>query len=364
MKRLPFVLVLVLASLTRFDGLSSPAAQTMTAADGTARAVTAASAFLATLSSAERSKVLLELRPDLQARWSNLPTGTVMQVDRERSKTPLPRNGLRLGDLSAAQRDAVQALLRATLSADGLQKVNDIVSSDEEQERRAAPSRPPTATVRFGRAEYYVAILGTPSASSPWMLQFGGHHLAINLSFAGANRTLAPSHLGAQPALFTLESRTVRPLGDEVDKAVALVNALDAKQRQQATLGYAVADTVLAAGSDGKTIEPEGVRASTFTAAQREQLMSLIGEWVRVADDAAASVRMKEIESTLGETYFAWSGPATKEGGAYFRIQGPTVVIEYAPQALQTRGPDGAPEHIHTIYRDPTNDYGRKFARK
>jgi hypothetical protein len=180
----------------------------------------------------------------------------------------------------------------------------------------------------------------------------------------GANRTLAPTHLGAQPALFTLESRTVRPLGDERDKAVALLNALDAKQRQQATLGYAVADTVLAAGSDGKTIEPEGVRASTFTVAQRQMLMAVVGEWVRVADDAAAAARMKEIESMLGETYFAWSGPPTKEGGAYFRIQGPAVVIEYAPQALQTRGPDGAPEHIHTIYRDPTNDYGRKFARR
>jgi hypothetical protein len=308
--------------------------------------------------------VLLELRPDLRARWSNLPTGTVMQVDREKSKTPLPRNGLRLGDLNAAQRDAVQAVLRATLSAEGLQKVNDIVASDEEQERRAAPSRAATSAVRFGRAEYYVAILGTPSATSPWMLQFGGHHLAINLSFAGATRTLAPSHLGAQPALFTLESRTVRPLGDEVDKAVALLNALDAKQRQQATLGYAVADTVLAAGSDGKTIEPEGVRASTFSAAQRELLMALIGEWVRVADETAAEARMREIQAALSDTYFAWSGPPTKEGGAYFRVQGPTVVIEYAPQALQTRGPDGAPEHIHTIYRDPTNDYGRKFARR
>jgi hypothetical protein len=287
-----------------------------------------------------------------------------MQVDRERSKTPLPRNGLRLGDLNPAQRDAVQALLRATLSAEGLQKVNDIVSSDEEQERRAGPGRPPTSTVKFGRAEYYVAILGTPSATAPWMLQFGGHHLAINLSFAGPNRTMAPSHLGAQPALFTLESRTVRPLGDEVDKAVALLNALDAKQRQQAMLSYTVADTVLAAGSDGKTLEPEGVRASTFTAVQRELLLALVGEWVRVADDAAASARMREIEAGLADTYFAWSGPPTKEGGAYFRVQGPTLVIEYAPQALQTRGPDGAPEHIHTIYRDPTNDYGRKFARR
>ena len=366
MKRLTFALVVLAAGLARFDGLSSPAAvaQTSTAADGTARAVTAANAFLATLSAAQRTAVMLELRPDLQARWSNLPTGTVMQVDRDRSKTPLPRNGLRVGDLSAAQRDAVQALLRATLSAEGLQKVNDIVASDEEQERRAAPSRPSTATVKFGRAEYYVAILGTPSLSAPWMLQFGGHHLAINVSYAGANRTLAPSHLGAQPALFTLESRTVRPLGDEVDKAVALLAALDAKQRQQATLNYAVADTVLAAGSDGKTIEPEGVRASTFTAAQRELLMALVGEWVRVADDAAAAARMREIEGALADTYFAWSGPPTKEGGAYFRIQGPTVVIEYAPQALQNRGPDGAPEHIHTIYRDPTNDYGRKVSRR
>src|SRR5262245_60565563 len=236
MKRLIFVLALVLASLARFDGLWSPAAQTTTAADGTTRAVTAANAFLATLTSAERSKVLLELRPDLQARWSNLPTGTVMQVDREKSKTPLPRNGLRLGDLTAAQREAVQALLRATLSVQGFQKVNDIVASDEELERRSAPSRPKTNAVRFGRAEYYIAILGTPSPTAPWMLQFGGHHLAINLSFAGENRTLAPSHLGAQPAMFTLESKTVRPLGQELDKALALLKALDPKQRQQATL--------------------------------------------------------------------------------------------------------------------------------
>ena len=313
MKRITLVFALLLAGLSRFDGLSTPAAQTSTAADGTMRAVTAASAFLATLSPAERTKVLLELRPDLQARWSNLPTGTVMQVDRERTKTPLPRNGLRLGDLNQAQRDAIQALLRSTLSAEGVQKVNDIVASDEELERRQGPSRPPTAPVRFGRAEYYVAILGTPSATSSWMLQFGGHHLAINVSYAGADRTLAPSHLGAQPALFTLESRTVRPLGDEVDKAVALLNALDPKQRQQATLGYAVADTVLAAGSDGKTIEPEGVRASTFTAAQRKMLMDLAGEWVRVADESAAAARMKEIEGTIAETYLAWSGPPTKE---------------------------------------------------
>src|SRR5688572_9741074 len=107
MKPLLIVLVLLAAGLSRFDlPLPPAAAQGSSAADGTARAVTAANAFLATLSPAERKSVLLELRPDLMARWSNLPTGTVMQVDRERTKTPLPRNGLRFGDLGAQQQEA------------------------------------------------------------------------------------------------------------------------------------------------------------------------------------------------------------------------------------------------------------------
>ena len=365
MKRLVLVLMLLGVGIAGPRVLSSgeapQGAQPSTAAAATSRAVTAANALLSTLTADQRSKALLELRPDLRARWSNLPSGTVMQVDRARSQTPLPRNGLRLGDLTPAQLESVHALLRATLSAGGYQKAIDIVNSDEEQERRMGPTRAPTAAVRFGKAEYYVAILGTPSTTAPWMLQFGGHHLAINVTFARGDRVMTPSHLGAQPAMFTFESRTVRPLGDELDKAVALVNALNDTQRTQATLSYRVPDTVLAAGEDGRVIQPEGVRASTFSAAQRAALLDLVGEWVNVLDDSAAGARMKEISGNVGDTYFAWSGPYTKEGGAYFRIQGPTVVIEYAPQALQTRGPDGTPEHIHTIYRDPTNDYGRRL---
>jgi len=368
MKRASCVVLFLAASFAQTGGLAVPTAawyaQRATAADVTTRAVAAANAFLAALDAQQRPKALLELRPDLRARWSNLPTGTVMQVDRATSKTPLPRNGVKFGDLTPAQHEAALALLRVVLSAEGFQKVADIVSSDEEQEKRMGPTRPPTSTVKFGRAEYYVAILGNPSATAPWMLQFGGHHLAINVTVAGQNRALTPSHLGAQPAVFTLDSRTVRPLGDELDKAIALINALDATQQRQAMLGYAVADTVLAAGEDGKVIQPEGVKASTFNPAHQKMLLDLIGEWVNVIDDAQASARMKEISSRLGDTYFAWSGPTTKQGGAYFRIQGPTVVIEYAPQALNQRGPDGAPEHIHTIYRDPTNDYGIKFTGK
>jgi hypothetical protein len=86
-------------------------------------------------------------------------------------------------------------------------------------------------------------------------------------------------------------------------------------------------------------------------------LLDLAHEWVGILNDGAANAKMAEIKANLPRTYFAWSG-ATKNGGlAYFRIQGPTVIIEYAPQ-------QGDLDHIHTIYRDPTNDYGAKLVKQ
>ena len=64
--------------------------------------------------------------------------------------------------------------------------------------------------------------------------------------------------------------------------------------------------------------------------------------------------KMAEIKGNLADTYFAWRGPTTAGSAAYYRVQGPTVVIEYAPQQM---GGDAA-NHIHAMYRDPTNDYG------
>jgi len=79
-------------------------------------------------------------------------------------------------------------------------------------------------------------------------------------------------------------------------------------------------------------------------------LLDLVREWVGIMNDAFADPRMTEIRSNLANTYFAWSGPTTNGSAAYFRVQGPTLVVEYAPQ--------NSVDHIHTIYRDPTNDYG------
>jgi hypothetical protein len=316
---------------------TSPPAQTP-AADATARIVASAQAFLATLDEAGRANVQFAFDSPQKARWSNLPTGI------------FKREGLRLGDLSPAQRTAAMALLSAALSQEGYRKVVEIMRGDEVL--RGAPG----GRVRFGEDEYYLALFGVPSVSAPWMLQFGGHHLAINMTLAGRQATLAPSHTAAQPASYSFEGRTVRPLGDENDRAFALLATLDAAQRGQAILDYTVSDLVLGPGQDGRTIQPEGLRASALSASQQTMLLDLVREWAGIANDALAAPRMDELRSRLPETYFAWSGPTTNGSAAYFRIQGPTLVIEYAPQ----RGVD----HIHTIYRDPTNDYGARFARE
>ena len=327
------------------------AASLRQAAPDVQRRVTAAEAFLATLDPPKRAKANGELNAKTRTVWSNLPTGIAMQVG------ATERNGLKLGDMTPPQERAALALLQAALSPEGYEKVMAVVDADEVLEQRSAPSRKPGLAIRFGRVEFYLAILGKPSTTDPWMLQFGGHHLAINVTSAGRSSVLTPTHTGAQPASFTMQSRTVRPLGDENDKAFALINSLSADLQKQATLGATVRNLVLGPGEDGKMIAPEGVKAAGFTAAQKAALLDLIGEWVRIVGDEAAAAKMAEVKSRLDDTYFAWAGSTTNGNGAYFRIQGPTVFIEYAPQGNST-----PPDHIHTIYRDPTNDYAAKAA--
>jgi len=281
-----------------------------------------------------------------RTRWSNLPTRMV------------PRAGLSMGELTAAQRSAALALVAAVLSKRGLEKVQQIMEADGVLKRNQ------NNNPMFGEDLYYISFLGNPSATEPWMLQFGGHHLALNVTIAGERGVLTPTLTGAQPALYTVNGKTVRPLGQESDKAFALLNALDETQRKQAILGFRLADLVLGPGQDSKTIQPEGLKATAMNERQRAMLLDLISEWAGIVHETAAAARMAELKADLKETWFAWSGPSTAGPGsnitAYYSIQGPHLVIEYAPQRL---GGDPA-LHVHTMYRDPTNDYGRKLVGK
>src|SRR5579883_2615310 len=233
----------------------------------TARIVSAANAFLQTLDAQQRQSVVYAFDDEQQRkRWSNFPISMV------------PRGGISLKDMTLAQRTAAMTLLSTVLSPRGFEKVQQIMEGDEvntttETNRpprgpRGPGGPPPSGEsgggpppgmqgrgpmggpggLLFGRDLYFLSFLGTPSEKTPWMLQFGGHHLAVNVTIAGDRGVLTPTLTGAQPSLFTKDGKTVRPLAGESDKAVLLLSSLDEAQKKQAVLSYRLADLVLGPG--------------------------------------------------------------------------------------------------------------------
>lgn len=277
-----------------------------------------------------------------KAVWSNYPVSDV------------PRPGLKLGSLTPAQRTAVMKMLWELLSENGYEKVMQIMGSDQALADGGT-------NFASGKDAYTLGIFGTPNIKTPWMIEFGGHHLALNIVIAGSQGALTPTLTGAQPSIYNTNGKTVRVLAAENDKAFDLLNSFDETQRKTAILNYAVGDLVLGPGHDGEVIVPEGLKAAAMTSKQKEMLIDLILQWAGIINDAYVADRMKEIRAGINDTYFAWSGSLThqpgKNGSSYYRIQGPRVIIEFSPQ-----GVGGDPTmHVHTIYRDPLNNYGNVF---
>lgn len=368
----------VLVLFVAWFGTSASAQPNPAIGKATSDVAAAAQKFVATLDEAQRGKLIFDFKDQAQRqRWSNLPVNSFQ------------RAGLRMGDLSQPQRDAAMTVLAVALSKQGYEKIVQIVEADEALKNEGGgrsgrgpdPRGGPDARgpdgrgpddrggrrggrgggggQNFGRDNYFISFLGQPSATEPWIIQFGGHHLGINVTLAGGQGTLSPSHTGAQPATYQIEGKTIRPLGREVEKSFALLGSLDESQRKQAVLGFDIRNLVLGPGRDGQTIQPEGIKGSSLSARQQEMMLDVASEWTGIMNDAAAAAKMEEMKKNVAETWFAWAGPTEQGAAAYFRIHGPTVFIEFAPQRM---GGD-ANNHIHTIYRDPTSEYGSNLAK-
>ena len=237
------------------------------------------------------------------------------------------------------------------LSTDGYQKVIDVMDADQTLVRGGG-GRP-----MFGKDLYYLAVFGTPSETKPWLVQFGGHHLGVNVTVVGKHFVLTPTHTGTQPALFKRDGKEVRPLAVEADAAFKLLSDLDEKQRKQAVIGdKAQGELVLGPGKDGKTVDAKGIKGADLTKEQKTLLLDVIAAWVTIVESDTAAARLAAIKEKLDATYFAWSGPTDKAGAGYFRVQGPSIVIEYAPQ--------GGTGHIHTVIRNPEDEYGAGSAKR
>ena len=146
-------------------------------------------------------------------------------------------------------------------------------------------------------------------------------------------------------------------MGGEVEKAFALIGSLDKEQRRKAIRGGSRGRIQTAAGRDGVVPEPVGVACDSFNEKQRQLLMELLAEWVGDLPKAAADKRAEQLRGEIDQMHFAWHGSAEPGSDVSYRIQGPTVIVEYAGQDL-----GGDPlDHLHSMYRDPTNEYGKRL---
>jgi hypothetical protein len=279
--------------------------------------------------------------------------------------TPQPaRQGVSLQEMSEPQRDLVFGLLRASLSAKGLKKTEDIMKLNEtfaELSRRFED---------FGRWKYWITVMGTPSDTEPWGWQIDGHHLIVNYFVLGDQVVMTPTFMGSEPVRADAGPfKGTVALQDEQNKGSRLLTALDGPQRTKAVVGSEKggANTLAGAYKDNLALDYAGVRATELDDRQREQLLDLIEEYVNNQKDGHARLRMEQVRRHIDSTYFAWIGSADPEGVFYYRVQSPVILIEFDHQSPVRPGAPRGPSrnHIHTVVRTPNgNDYGRDLLRQ
>lgn len=310
----------------------------------------AAETFLARLTKEQALKVMHDVTDLEWRRWYNVDNGIYS------------RRGVSLADMNAGQRAAAMKLLQASLSAKGFALTEDIRKTD--QTLREINDQ----ALMYGEDLYFFTMMGEPSATEPWGWQIDGHHLVINYFVLGDQVVMTPAFWGAEPAV----ARTGKYAGNSVlqeeqNKGLALMQSLDASQRNFATLDTrkTVDNLKAGAGQDNLVLDYAGVPVDTFTPDQKAKLLELIGLFVGNVRDDQAKIKMEEVAALLDHTWFAWVGPVTDDAVFYYRIHSPVVLIEFDHQRPVGTTSINAPnqptrDHIHVIVRTPNgNDYGK-----
>ncbi len=302
-------------------------------------AAAAANRFLATLDQAGREEALLPPDSPLKSNWSNLPAGIL----------DFERNGARVGDMTAEQRAAMHAFLSTAMSRYGAELVEGVMAAEG-----ILSQSPRAARFDWSSDNYWLAFFGEPSTENDWSWQFGGHHLAINVAVRDGVFSMSPTFIGIEPANFELSGSAAAPLEDQVTRGVDLMRSLPESIQQASLVDSRPREVYAGAGEDGVIPPLEGSRVAEWPAAGKEQLLEIIGLWVRIMPAVAAERRLAEIGDGLDQLRFAWNGPHDGSGSIYYRVQGPELILEFS-----TQGSVGSDEgHYHSVYRNPANEYG------
>lgn len=265
---------------------------------------------------------------------------------------PKDRFGIRLKEMSAKQQQQAFALVNLCLSVEGARKAKGVVAL--ESILREVEKRQLNDTYRDS-GNFYFAVFGVPDGKAPWGLRMEGHHVSLNFTiYKGQVLSAAPGFLGANPAIVPEgPAKGHQLLKEETVLAFALVNGLSDSQQQVVVVATkAPADIITGNKRNAWQLEPPGIAWQDLKPEQQRQLRALIDVYIGRYTRLMKDILWKEIESAgTGNIRFAWAGGKVWGEGHYYRIQGPTFLIEY--DNTQNNG-----NHVHSVFRELKNDFG------
>ncbi len=325
-------------------------------------AARAATWLLSLMTVAERAKACFDVTSDQWRNWQN----TEIFVE---------SHGLRLEELATPTRDAIMAVIKASLSARGYEKTwNTMRLNRVLGDLVGGPAV-------MNEWSYIFCLFGEPSTEAPWGWQLFGHHLALNCLFIGGQMVVSPIFLGAEPTYADDGShKGLHEFQDEERKGLGFMLSLSEAQKAQALIANSLVGGDLPEGrrqfadglhlggayQDNRIVPYEGLRGDALEAAQQKTLLDLTEEYLSILPEGPLAARMTDIETHFADTHFCWIGNKQENKPFYYRIQSPVILIEFDHHAgVYLTNTEPANFHVHTLVRTPNgNDYGIDLIRQ
>jgi hypothetical protein len=305
----------------------------------------AADKWLKSLSADQRQRATFPFDSEERMKWHFIPNEM------------FPRQGVTIKEMSEPQRALARDLIKTGLSAHGYMTATSIMELENVLQVIEGPQR------RFPRDHeaYHLTVFGTPGDKTAWGWRLEGHHISVRFDIVGGSATAStPAFFGSNPAeVRDGPQKGTRVLGPEEDAARALLDSLDEKQKAVAiVLPEAPGDIVTMIAPKVDPLSPIGIKAAALTKPQREKLMQLVDVYTSLMIADVATDRMEKLRKAgLDNIAFAWAGATEKGKKHYYRVQGPTFLVEY--DNTQNDG-----NHIHSVWRDFNGDFGRDLLRE
>jgi hypothetical protein len=261
---------------------------------------------------------------------------------------PRRRPGLHLRDMDAGQRRAALKLVRTALSEAGFATAQGIMALEEVLKAEEG-------SAEYDAGNFALAVFGTPEAGPPWAWRVDGHHLSLTFTVAAPGTvTVTPHFMGANPAAFRHGQRRIHnALGAEEELGRAIVRSLDPRLRAGVVMAGEVPDDIVAGpGREDSLRFPAGLPLARMPDASRDAVIELIEVYARrLRPDLAEAELDRMHRAGADRLHFAWAGGLRPGQPHYYRIHGPTLLIEY------DNSRDGA-NHIHTVWHSPGRNFG------